>query len=74
MNLSLGFLGDVDLTDWVRGLLGGFITGGAGAVTSAFSAAAIAGSTAKWMASRPSPSPMMEPSVCRASVETVCFV
>lgn len=41
MNLSLGFLGDVDLTDWVRGLLGGLISGGASAVTGAFSAAVV---------------------------------
>jgi len=42
MNLSLGFLGDVDLTDWVRGLLGGIISGGANAITGAFGAAIVA--------------------------------
>lgn len=35
MTLPLG-LGDVDLTDWVRGLFGAAIQGGAGAVTASF--------------------------------------
>lgn len=32
MNIPL--LGSIDLTDWLRGLIGGFIAGGASAVTS----------------------------------------
>ena len=40
MKLPLGF-GTLDLTDWIRGLVSAFVTGGAGAVTSAFSVTAI---------------------------------
>lgn len=40
MQLPLGF-GHLDFEDWARGVVSAFITGGAGAVTSAFSVTAI---------------------------------
>lgn len=40
MTLPMGF-GKLDFADWARGVIAAFITGGAGAVSSAFSVTAI---------------------------------
>ena len=40
MKLPFGF-GDLDTSDWIRGMVAAFIGGGAGAVTSAFSVTAV---------------------------------
>lgn len=36
MQLSVGWFGNLDFTDWVRGLIAAIVSGGAGAVTGAF--------------------------------------
>ena len=40
MNISIGWFGNIDFTDWVRGLVSAVISGGASAVTSGFVMAA----------------------------------
>lgn len=39
--LSLGVLGEIDLTDWLRGLIGGIVSGGANAIIGGFGVAMV---------------------------------